>query len=191
MRPLLALAVAGTALLLGVATVAVGEQSATAAAPNAAATGSTAGCTLLSNATAVDTASPIYTALSNKELAAAAADALPTVVTTSEGGYEIVQRIPPKDWQPAAATDEELDYYGIEARPKDSDALTAWRSDWADGTKYFDATDFCVGNATDDSSTYASTQNAKWAGAYISGGSNYTKASGHFTDTSSSQPDAS
>lgn len=59
---------------------------------------------------------------------------LPTAATVyvySVAGATVEQPRPPSTWTPLTATDEELDFYGIPAKPADPSGLVGWKEEWA------------------------------------------------------------
>jgi hypothetical protein len=93
-----------------------------------------------------------------------------TTYVTTQAGSRYEQRVPPRGWRPLTATDAELAYYRLPARPTDPAKLRAWTGEWS---HYAPMTPvrMCV-----DHSHAHSAQADRWSGMITQGRSDFTEA---------------
>lgn len=59
-----------------------------------------------------------------------AASSAATVTTFQSASTTVTFRTPPRSWNPLTATDTELDFYGLPARPHDAEGLASWTTEF-------------------------------------------------------------
>jgi hypothetical protein len=85
-------------------------------------------------------ASEVQVRVPNSELTA-------EMITYKWNGNVAFVRIPPAGWKPASASESELKYFDVPARPRGGVALAEWKSEWIDHFSSIQAGIPCADNS--------------------------------------------
>lgn len=102
-----------------------------------------------------------------------------TVRTINTPQFQGEFRIPPSSWQPLTATTQELEFYGLPARPTDVSALAAWTEEWSHYSGFTQVPELCpLGSATGLGTAPTTTISGGVQPMWVNGHTNSTNWSG-------------